>query len=41
VVHLRPSGNAPELRVYAEAADETTAKALIVGTIERIGQDQG
>jgi phosphomannomutase len=41
VVHLRPSGNAPEMRVYAEAADETTAKALIVGTIERIGQDQG
>jgi phosphomannomutase len=25
VIHLRPSGNAPELRCYAEAADQVTA----------------
>jgi len=28
VVHLRPSGNAPELRVYAEADDEEAARRL-------------
>ena len=29
VVHLRPSGNAPELRCYAEASSEAAANALI------------
>lgn len=40
IVHLRPSGNAPEIRVYAEAADNTTASALIAATIDRIGEGQ-
>lgn len=29
VVHLRPSGNAPEMRCYVEANDENLAKALL------------
>jgi phosphomannomutase len=29
VVHLRPSGNAPELRLYVETEDAATAKALL------------
>ncbi|NPD14321.1 phosphomannomutase [Xinfangfangia sp. D13-10-4-6] len=29
VVHLRPSGNAPEFRLYTEAADAETAAALM------------
>ncbi|OQX70035.1 MAG: hypothetical protein B6A08_02400 [Sorangiineae bacterium NIC37A_2] len=29
IVHLRPSGNAPELRVYAEAETEARAQALV------------
>lgn len=29
VVHLRPSGNAPELRVYGEAATEARARELV------------
>ncbi|WP_445425033.1 phosphomannomutase [Alishewanella sp. HL-SH06] len=28
IIHFRPSGNAPELRVYAEAASQQTADAL-------------
>ena len=28
ILHLRPSGNAPELRCYAEAGDTETAAAL-------------
>lgn len=28
-VHFRPSGNAPEMRCYVEAADEKAAKALL------------
>lgn len=30
-VHLRPSGNAPELRCYAEASTEARAQELVVG----------
>lgn len=29
IIHLRPSGNAPELRCYAESTDESEAKALV------------
>ncbi len=29
IIHLRPSGNAPEMRCYVEAADEDAAKALL------------
>lgn len=28
-VHFRPSGNAPELRIYVESADEATAQGLL------------
>lgn len=34
VVHVRPSGNAPELRVYVEAADRTSAQALLDAGLE-------
>lgn len=37
VVHLRPSGNAPELRCYTEAEDESQAKKnvqLVLGKIQ-------
>ncbi len=33
IVHLRPSGNAPELRCYAEAGDAATAAALVRQTL--------
>lgn len=36
VVHLRPSGNAPECRVYAEAADPTRAEALVRTYLDRL-----
>lgn len=36
ILHLRPSGNAPELRCYAEASDATTAAALVRDTLARI-----
>ncbi|MDF1610318.1 phosphomannomutase [Hoeflea sp. YIM 152468] len=36
IVHLRPSGNAPEMRVYSEAASEELAYGLIARTAERI-----
>lgn len=33
IVHLRPSGNAPELRCYTESSNEDTAKSLCKRTI--------
>ncbi|WP_429092547.1 phosphomannomutase [Aeromonas veronii] len=36
VVHLRPSGNAPELRCYAEADDMAKAQALIEQVLNRV-----
>ena len=36
IVHLRASGNAPELRCYAESARLDTAKALCVSTLGRV-----
>lgn len=36
IIHLRPSGNAPEMRVYSEAATETLAHDLIAQTIARV-----
>lgn len=33
IVHLRPSGNAPELRCYVEAGDISTAKKLVLETL--------
>ena len=35
-LHLRPSGNAPEMRCYVEAADEESAKALLAQGLDRI-----
>jgi len=36
IVHLRPSGNAPELRCYTEAASVEAAKALCDACLARI-----
>ncbi|MBB3189449.1 phosphomannomutase [Halomonas cerina] len=36
IVHLRPSGNAPELRCYVEAASEDRAQALVAQVIGRL-----
>ncbi|HGN9470605.1 TPA: phosphomannomutase [Providencia stuartii] len=36
IIHLRPSGNAPELRCYAEADDIETARSLVNQTLDRI-----
>ena len=36
VVHFRPSGNAPEMRCYVEAANEIDAKALLASGLELI-----
>jgi phosphomannomutase len=36
IIHLRPSGNAPELRCYAEAADESTAQALVTKVLAKV-----
>ncbi|MGE7368926.1 phosphomannomutase [Neorhizobium sp. NPDC001467] len=36
IVHLRPSGNAPEMRCYVEAADETSSLALLAAVLSRL-----
>jgi phosphomannomutase len=36
IIHLRPSGNAPELRCYAEAATQDRANDLVRATLARI-----
>lgn len=36
IVHLRPSGNAPELRCYAEADSMARAQRLVTLTLQRI-----
>jgi phosphomannomutase len=36
IVHLRPSGNAPELRCYAEAADQDRATFLSQACLRRV-----
>ncbi|MCP3429496.1 phosphomannomutase [Opacimonas viscosa] len=36
IVHLRPSGNAPELRCYAESNTSAQAKKLVVAALEAI-----
>lgn len=36
IVHLRPSGNAPELRCYAEAASTAEANALVAQVLGRL-----
>jgi phosphomannomutase len=39
IVHLRPSGNAPELRCYAEADTPERAKLLCDGCLQRVRND--
>ncbi|MFU0865338.1 phosphomannomutase [Kluyvera ascorbata] len=34
IIHLRPSGNAPELRCYTEASDESQAKKYVAEVFE-------
>ena len=36
ILHLRRSGNAPELRLYAEAADARRARALLAAVRPRL-----
>jgi phosphomannomutase len=36
IVHLRPSGNAPEFRAYAESDDPERAATLVAHTLARI-----
>lgn len=36
ILHLRPSGNAPELRCYAEADSQERAQTLVAETLNRV-----
>ncbi|GLX81301.1 phosphomannomutase [Thalassotalea eurytherma] len=36
IIHLRPSGNAPELRCYAESSNEVKAKELVVQSLDNV-----
>lgn len=36
ILHLRPSGNAPEMRCYAEAAGQSDAEALLAAGLNRL-----
>ncbi len=36
IIHLRPSGNAPEMRCYVEAVTETAAKVMMVEGLDLI-----
>jgi phosphomannomutase len=36
ILHLRPSGNAPEMRCYVEGQDATKAKAILAEALTRI-----
>ncbi len=37
IIHLRPSGNAPEFRCYAEAATDARARAITADALAQIG----
>ncbi len=39
VVHLRPSGNAPELRCYAEADTQARAQELCIACLQRVAAE--
>ncbi|MEI6746379.1 MAG: phosphomannomutase [Methylococcaceae bacterium] len=41
IIHLRPSGNAPELRCYAEAGSGLRANELVKLTLQRIQENVG
>jgi phosphomannomutase len=36
IIHLRPSGNAPELLCYGEAKNFSTANKIVVTTLSKI-----
>jgi phosphomannomutase len=36
IVHLRPSGNAPEMRCYVEAETEEAARALLAACLNLV-----
>lgn len=41
IIHLRPSGNAPELRCYTEAADEEAARELNAAALRIVALEAG
>ncbi len=41
VLHLRPSGNAPEFRVYAEASSPGRAEAMVAAGLAAVARDLG
>lgn len=41
IVHLRPSGNAPELRIYTEAKDLQTARDLLETALRVVREEVG
>ena len=41
VVHLRPSGNAPECRCYAEAETAEAAQALVASHLDKLTRALG
>lgn len=41
ILHLRPSGNAPEMRCYVEAETDSAASILLSWGLERIGEMAG
>jgi len=41
VIHLRPSGNAPEFRCYAEAETVARAETLMRETLQAVAQRLG
>ena len=40
IVHLRPSGNAPELRCYAESNRAELAQALCDACLEKLAKER-
>ncbi len=41
IVHIRPSGNAPELRLYVEASSDHAAEALLEAGLARLRREVG
>ncbi|WP_112478438.1 phosphomannomutase [Vibrio variabilis] len=41
IIHLRPSGNAPELRCYAEAAEDSIASNYVAQALEQVQKING
>jgi len=39
VIHLRPSGNAPEFRIYVEAPTQSEAENLLARALKRVAQE--